>query len=70
MDPVPRTGDFHPQDWIIVVEALAQWAGNPKLLHAARRRRAYDLIDVIADEQGLPAAELLKQVDSPWPRRV
>lgn len=54
--------DWHSQDWIIVVEALAQWAGTPEDT-GARGERAYELIEDIAEEQGLPAAELVLQSD-------
>ena len=59
--------DFHPQDWIIVIEALAQWAGAPNDQISGRRERAYDLIDAIAAEEGLPANELLRQTVRTWP---
>ncbi len=54
--------DWHPQDWIIVVEALAQWAGPPDET-SERGKRAYELIEGIAEEQGHPAWELIRQVD-------
>lgn len=66
MEPLARPVDFHPQDWIIVVEALAQWAGRPEMVRG-RRERAYELIDSIAAEQGLPPSELLFQIDSSTP---
>lgn len=55
--------DFHPQDWIIIVEALAQWAGPPDNLDNERQERAYELIEAIAVEQGLAAYELLFQTE-------
>lgn len=62
MDTLERPMDFHPQDWIIIIEALAQGAGPPDSLAGGRRERAYELIEAIAAEQGLPPGELLKQV--------
>lgn len=62
MDHVQRPSDFHSQDWIIVIEALAEWAGPPSSV-GGRRERAYELIDAIAAEQGIPASELLKQAE-------
>lgn len=56
-----RTTDLHPQDWIIIIEALAQWAGPPDRLDTPRRERAYDLIELIAAEQGHSATEMLRQ---------
>lgn len=53
-------GDWHPQDWIIVIEALVQWAGPPEDT-GERGERAYELIEEIAEEQGLPASELVSQ---------
>lgn len=55
--------DLHPQDWIIVIEALAHWAGPPDDL-TPRQERAYELIEEIAAEQGLPAHELVLQSES------
>lgn len=62
MHPLERPSDFHPQDWIIIVEALAQWAGPPDKA-SERQERAYELIDGIAKEQGLPPAELIHQTE-------
>lgn len=42
-----RPSEFHPQDWIVIVEALAQWAGPPDEAKG-RRERAYELIEAIA----------------------
>lgn len=61
--------DFHPQDWIIVIEALARWAGAPDEQISHRRERAYDLIEAIADAEGLPADELLRQAVASWSGR-
>lgn len=64
MDTLERPVDFHPQDWIIIVEALAQWAGPPDRLDGGRQERGYELIEAISAEQGLTAGELLLQIDS------
>lgn len=61
MEPQERPSDIHPQDWIIVVEALAHWAGPPDEA-TGRRERAYELIEAIAAEQGLHPAELVRQI--------
>lgn len=67
METPNRPADFHAQGWIIVVEALAQWADAPDDRISGRRERAYDLIDSIAAEQGLPPGELVGQTDRRWP---
>lgn len=63
MNPGERPTDFHPQDWILIVEALAQWAGPFTSESRCREERAYELIEAIAREQGLPSGELLLQID-------
>lgn len=65
MDPIERTADFRPQDWIIIAEALAQWVGPPETIASARKERAYELVEAIAAEQGLRPAELLLQATDP-----
>lgn len=52
--------DWHPQDWIIVIEALVTWAGLPEDSDE-RGERAFELIEGIAEEQGLPPEELVLQ---------
>jgi hypothetical protein len=59
-----RTVDFHPQDWIIIVEALAQWAGPFTSQSNRREERAYEIIEAIAREQRLPPSELLRQAET------
>lgn len=63
MIPGERPVDFHPQDCILIVEALAQWAGPFSYESNRREERAYELIEAIAREQGLPPSELLLQVE-------
>jgi|GEM_PF-6864787 len=62
MQPYELPSDFHPQDWIIIVEALAHWAGPPDKVDP-RQERAYELIESISTEQGLPPPELLRQAE-------
>lgn len=59
--------DLHPQDWAIIIEGLVELAGNPERLASPREKRAWELIDVIATDQGMPASELIRQIDSDWP---
>lgn len=66
MDTHERPMDFHPQDWIIVIEALAQWAGPQECVAQERRERAYELIEAIAAEQGLSPSEMIWQVSLEW----
>ena len=60
MDPQERPSDFHPQDWILIVEALAHWAGPPDEA-IGRGERAYELIEAIAAVEGLPPSEFVQQ---------
>lgn len=55
--------DWYPQYWIIVIEALAQWSGPPTEPKNPRRERAYELIDEIAEIQGLSPGDLVRQAD-------
>ena len=59
--------DWHPQDWLLVAEALTAYAGGPRALDE-REARAWELVDDIANEQDLPVTELIEQVDDDWPR--
>lgn len=63
MNPEEYPADFHPQDWIIIIEALAQWAGPPETAKG-RKERAYELIEAISAEQELPPSELIYQASS------
>lgn len=64
MESLERPIDFHPQDWIIIIEALAQWAGPPDYVDGGRQERTYELIEAIAAVQGLTPGELLLQIDA------
>lgn len=55
-----RPKEWNPQDWIIVVEALAHWVDPPEETEV-RQERAYELIEEIAELQGLPAWDLVNQ---------
>jgi hypothetical protein len=71
-EPPAAIDEFHAQDWLIVIEALAAWAGNPSdpdLLTNPRKGRAWDLMSTIASERGLPEGNPLKQVDETWGAR-
>lgn len=45
MSDVERPMDFHAQDWIVIIDALARWAGAPGDDWDRRSERAYKLID-------------------------
>lgn len=63
----PRTiAMFHPQDWALIVEALVTWAGNPTELAEPRERRAYELVEVIAADQGRTPSDLVANIDPDW----
>lgn len=53
------TSEFGTQDWILIVDALAQQAGPD--LDTDRDRHAWTLIETIAREQGLPPEDLVRQ---------
>lgn len=58
--------DDHPtifsiEDWGLIVEALAQWAGPPDNLDTPQQERAYELIDAIARMHDRPASALIIQ---------
>jgi hypothetical protein len=55
----------HPQDWLLVLEALVEFAGNPRTL-SSREERAYELIEEIAAEQGLAPSDCILQIDDDW----
>lgn len=65
IEPLERPSDFHPQDWIIIVEALAQWAGLPDEA-TGRRERAYELLDAISNMLNLPVEEIVPQIDDEY----
>jgi hypothetical protein len=66
---VPETTmDFHPQDWIIIAEALTGFSNDWEEIDPKRSRRADELVEAIANEQGISTPELIRQIDSSWPR--
>jgi hypothetical protein len=70
-EPPAAIDEFHDQDWLIVIEALAAWAGNPQAfdLSNPREGRAWDLMSTIASERDFPDDNPLKQVDDGWGRK-
>jgi hypothetical protein len=67
-EPPAAIEEFHAQDWLIVIEALAAWGGNPNTagLTDSRKGRAWDLMSTIASEQDVPDENPLQQIDDIW----
>ncbi|WP_273837531.1 hypothetical protein [Halococcus sp. PRR34] len=67
-EPPATISQMHDQDWLIIVEALAAWGGDPQTVDssAPRKGRAWDLMSTIASERGFPEGNPLKQVDDAW----
>jgi hypothetical protein len=60
------TMDFHPQDWILVVEALTAYSRDWEEIEPDRSQRTDELIEAIANEQGISSPELIRQIDNNW----
>jgi hypothetical protein len=56
--------DWHAQDWLLVIEALTQYAGPD--IDTPRQCRAWDLAEEIAAREGLPLTETPRQVEYTW----
>lgn len=56
--------DFIEEDWILIAEALANWAGPPKKVEDAPSRevRAYQLIESIAHNNDMSMRELRERM--------
>lgn len=52
--------EWHPQDWIIVIEVLC-WMATDNLIGDIKAAYAYQLADEIAAQEGLPVEHLLCQ---------
>jgi hypothetical protein len=67
-EPPATIDEFHDQDWLIIVEALAAWGGNPNALDSnePRKTRAWDLMSTIASERDFPEGNPLQQIDDTW----
>lgn len=53
--------ELHPQDWLLIAEALAGHCGPE--IDTDRDRRAWVLTGEIAEEQGLEIDEIPRQVE-------
>ena len=69
--------DFAPQDWLLVIEALATTAGPPPgtavrspgmdgAITRPRAARAWELVSAIAAEVDLSPEEIAFQIDDDW----
>ena len=56
--------EFHSQDWLLVIEALTQYAG-PKI-ETPRQCRAWELAEAIATREGLELSETPRQIEFSW----
>lgn len=62
MDP----NDWHPQDWIIVIEALSLWASSLNSYQSSKQIRAEEMMIKIGLQHGLYPQDLLFQVNEEW----
>ena len=56
---------MHPQDQLLIAEALIRFAGPPRDL-TSRKRRAWQPAEELIVEQGLPMDEFVYQIDEEW----
>ena len=56
---------MHPQDRLLIAEALVRFAGDPRDLDA-REERAWELAEAITAEEELSFGEFLFQIDDAW----
>lgn len=62
--------DFHPQDSLLIAEALLNWAGQQSTQMTPRRERAWHLAEKLVTEQGLDMKSFYGQVDHDYPERI
>lgn len=60
------TDDWHAQDWLLIAEALTQYAGPD--VDDTRDERAWQLAQEIAAREGLALEQVPLQIDRGWPR--
>ena len=60
---------MHPQDRLLVAEALVRFAGDPRDLNA-REERAWELAETITADEGLALTEFVFQIDDDWQEPV
>jgi hypothetical protein len=65
---MPTTNDLHPQDWLLIVQALDELAEDLTLCghEPPRAERAKALADQLAAEQGPHRDAIHTQLDPTW----
>ena len=61
-----QTDEFHPQDWLLITEALSQWRLELRHFEPERANRAAELIERISDKQGLDSVRIVTQINEEW----
>lgn len=64
-----RTTDFHPQDWLLIVQALTEYARLAEVDEPWRADRADELVEVIATDHDLDPERCVEQIDFRWGSR-
>ncbi|MFC6904203.1 hypothetical protein [Halalkalicoccus tibetensis] len=64
------SNEWHPQDWIIVLEVLSEWTGTPDGTQTSRQIRAEEMILEIREQQEVHPRDLIEQVDQEWYGRL
>jgi len=57
--------NWHSQDWLLIAEALIQYAGPA--VDDARERRAWELAERIAAREGVALKQVPRQIGRDWP---
>lgn len=56
---------MHPQERLLIAEALVRFAGDPRDLDG-REERAWELAEAITADEGLVFTEFVFQIDDGW----
>lgn len=62
--PSPDNAEFGPQDWNLIVAGLSEVAWQYEDVDATTAEWAWELIDVIAADQGRAPPEMLRDLDA------
>ena len=60
------TEEMHPQDWLLIIQALNEYIRLAKIDEPERADRADELVEAIAAEQGLGPVRCVDQIDYSW----
>ena len=63
-----RPGDFHPQDWLLIIQALTEYSHLVEVDEPWRADRADQLVEAIAAEHELHPERCVEQIDFSWGR--